>query len=329
MKKPIGHIVPFWNLKIFLSISVAIHLLLFIVLIFIPVIIVEKPPELNVEVFFFPLIAEEDPPLKIIPLKLKPEFREQQDQPLHPEKREKTLSQQEFEPQPHLPMQAEEPNPPLKQKQEGKSETASDPESTAVLLPSQSTPSSEKMENPPPLKVTSTIPPPPPPLASENLDGTPLPNIDFQEELGNVSNLPSPFNGDIAFTPLENPAIDSWDDINKTSPRVESTTIPLRKGEGKTPSILTEFTLPKYAENPKPLYPQEAREKGYQGEVMLKVEVLANGRVGRVEVKKSSGCELLDRSASTAIKQWKFIPAKKGKEEISFWVNIPIKFQLK
>jgi TonB family protein len=85
---------------------------------------------------------------------------------------------------------------------------------------------------------------------------------------------------------------------------------------------------PRYAENPKPIYPQEARERGYQGEVVLKVEVLSNGRVGQIEVRKSSGHELLDRSALTTVKQWRFIPARKGDTAIPLWVNIPIKFQL-
>jgi len=85
---------------------------------------------------------------------------------------------------------------------------------------------------------------------------------------------------------------------------------------------------PKYAENPKPLYPREARNKGIQGEVVLKVEVLSNGLVGEVEVKKSSGHEILDRSALSAVKQWKFTPARRGESTISAWVNIPIKFQL-
>jgi protein TonB len=85
---------------------------------------------------------------------------------------------------------------------------------------------------------------------------------------------------------------------------------------------------PKYAENPKPLYPREARKKGFQGEVVLKVEVLSNGLVGEVEVKQSSGHEILDRSALSAVKRWKFFPAKRGENAISFWVNIPIKFQL-
>jgi len=88
------------------------------------------------------------------------------------------------------------------------------------------------------------------------------------------------------------------------------------------------FVQPKYAENPKPIYPQEARKKGFEGEVILRVEVLSNGRIGQVELKKSSGYELLDRSALATIKQWRFIPAKKGENPISLWVNIPIKFQL-
>jgi TonB family protein len=85
---------------------------------------------------------------------------------------------------------------------------------------------------------------------------------------------------------------------------------------------------PRYAGNPKPVYPQEAREKGYGGEVLLRVEVLSNGRAGQVEVKKSSGHEVLDQSALATVKQWKFNPARKGGIPIPFWVNLPIKFQL-
>jgi TonB family protein len=87
-------------------------------------------------------------------------------------------------------------------------------------------------------------------------------------------------------------------------------------------------TRPKYGDNPKPIYPKEAKEKGYEGEVVLRVEVLVNGRVGQIEIKKSSSYESLDRAALTAVKQWRFIPAKKGDVAIPLWVNIPVKFQL-
>ena len=109
------------------------------------------------------------------------------------------------------------------------------------------------------------------------------------------------------------------------------------KGSGKGGGIFGKMlssrgggngSRPSYAENPKPTYPQEAREKGHQGEVVLRVEVLINGQVGQIEIKKSSGYELLDHSALTTVKQWRFIPAKKGEASIPLWVNIPIKFQL-
>ncbi len=105
------------------------------------------------------------------------------------------------------------------------------------------------------------------------------------------------------------------------------------KGEGIFGKIFSSRgggngTRPRYAENPKPIYPQEAREKGYEGEVVLRVEVLINGRVGQIEIKKSSGHELLDHSALTTVKQWRFIPAKKDEIAIPLWVNIPVKFQL-
>ena len=86
--------------------------------------------------------------------------------------------------------------------------------------------------------------------------------------------------------------------------------------------------LPKYAENPKPIYPQKAQAQGYKGEVLLRVEVLPNGQVGQIEVKKSSGYEILDQSALSTVRKWKFIPAQKGGIAILAWVNIPIKFDL-
>ena len=86
---------------------------------------------------------------------------------------------------------------------------------------------------------------------------------------------------------------------------------------------------PKYAENPKPPYPQEARDKGYQGTVRLKVEVLPDGRAGEIELKESCGFGMLDQSALDTVKKWRFIPATKGKTPISCWVIVPITFQLK
>lgn len=89
------------------------------------------------------------------------------------------------------------------------------------------------------------------------------------------------------------------------------------------------ISLPGYAENPRPVYPQDSKSRREHGNVLLKVEVLANGRVGTVELETSSGYSTLDKSALETVKRWKFIPAKKGKEAVICWVNIPIKFELR
>ena len=99
-------------------------------------------------------------------------------------------------------------------------------------------------------------------------------------------------------------------------------------GGGGSGSYGTGVSYSRHAVNPKPFYPLEAREKGYKGEVLLRVEVLSNGWVGGIEVKKSSGYEVLDQSAFAAVQKWRFIPAMKGGVATPAWVNIPIKFEL-
>jgi len=88
------------------------------------------------------------------------------------------------------------------------------------------------------------------------------------------------------------------------------------------------ITPPVYERTPQPSYPAASRSRGEQGEVLLRVEVMENGRVGQAEVEKSSGHARLDESALAAIRNWRFKPARKGREIVACWVNIPIKFAL-
>jgi protein TonB len=62
--------------------------------------------------------------------------------------------------------------------------------------------------------------------------------------------------------------------------------------------------------------------------VVLKAEILPNGRVGKVRIKRSSGHDILDKSALKAVKKWRFIPAKRGEDPMRIWAEIPIKFEL-
>ena len=77
-----------------------------------------------------------------------------------------------------------------------------------------------------------------------------------------------------------------------------------------------------------PPYPEAARRDGIEGVVMLRFEVLANGKVGTVQVQQSAGREDLDRAAVEAVRTWLFEPARRGKEAVAVWVTLPVRFEL-
>ncbi|WP_261318365.1 energy transducer TonB, partial [Burkholderia cepacia] len=83
-----------------------------------------------------------------------------------------------------------------------------------------------------------------------------------------------------------------------------------------------------YLRNPAPDYPAFAQDQGWEGRVVLRVHVLANGTPDAVDVRTSSGRRMLDNAAVAAVKRWTFVPAKRGDEAVDGWVNVPIDFKL-
>jgi len=77
-----------------------------------------------------------------------------------------------------------------------------------------------------------------------------------------------------------------------------------------------------------PSYPRIAQIRGYQGTVVLRVLVNANGTVLKLNIVKSSGYWILDKSAITAVKDWKFKPGTDGYKKVDMWVEQPIRFKL-
>lgn len=84
-----------------------------------------------------------------------------------------------------------------------------------------------------------------------------------------------------------------------------------------------------YLDNPAPAYPSLSRRSGEEGKVVLRVFVAASGRPDKIEIHASSGFERLDKSASSAVARWKFIPAQQGADAVGAWVLVPIVFSLK
>ena len=83
-----------------------------------------------------------------------------------------------------------------------------------------------------------------------------------------------------------------------------------------------------YGSNPKPKYPAFARSRGWQGQVLLRVKVTAEGRSEAVTLHRSSGHDVQDESAIAAVEKWQFIPAKRGATAVACSVIVPIIFTL-
>ena len=74
--------------------------------------------------------------------------------------------------------------------------------------------------------------------------------------------------------------------------------------------------------------PAAARSRGWQGQVLLRVKVTAEGYSESVTVERSSGHDLLDEAAVTAVEKWRFIPARRGTTAVACTVRVPIIFTL-
>lgn len=101
-----------------------------------------------------------------------------------------------------------------------------------------------------------------------------------------------------------------------------------RAEEGGRPVVALVHAVPRYADNPRPAYPEVARRKGWTGEVQLLVRVAATGGVDRISVHRSSGYSALDRAARRAVRLWRFVPASEAGRKVSSDVLIPIDFRL-
>ena len=87
--------------------------------------------------------------------------------------------------------------------------------------------------------------------------------------------------------------------------------------------------VPRYGDNALPTYPPLARLRGYQGVAVLVVEVLADGRVGQVGISRSTGHEILDRTALEAVRSWKFEPGRREGRPVAMSVAVPVRFVLR
>jgi periplasmic protein TonB len=300
------------------------------------------------------------PPLPVVAVRLEPAVIPPQPQPEREEvRKESPVPRLELTPEPPPPMVAVKiesaviPAPPLQKKEENKKESPVPlPE-----IPSESLPPLATMRPEPAVRPPPPVPPlqrqeeKPPRLSSPEGVSTPQGRVVVAHQDSHVPlgirlpvassnapsaspapiSLPASSGEKVTFTGVSPgvhpPAVSPGTTASPPSSTPSENAVSLLGPPSGSEERYSSARL-RDGENPAPVYPPEAKKKGYQGSVLLRVEVLSNGQVGEIELKKSSGHEILDRSAAAAVKRWKFAPAREGERFVSAWVNIPVKFQL-
>ena len=84
-----------------------------------------------------------------------------------------------------------------------------------------------------------------------------------------------------------------------------------------------------YLRNPAPAYPAMSRRNREEGKVVLRVFVTEEGLPRAVDMRTSSGHARLDDAALEAVRQWRFVPARRGDTPVGAWVIVPIVFSLR
>lgn len=115
-----------------------------------------------------------------------------------------------------------------------------------------------------------------------------------------------------------------------SGPAVEALQTPSQGGGGPPhplPFVEAVFRSPSL-KNPPTQYPPLAIERQWEGRVILRVQVLAHGVAGQINIEHSSGHALLDDAAAQQVKNWHFLPARRGDQPVDSWVKVPIEFKL-
>jgi len=94
------------------------------------------------------------------------------------------------------------------------------------------------------------------------------------------------------------------------------------------PAAETRPSIPAYAHNPAPEYPQSARWEGEEGTVLLRVLVNVSGLPEKIAVARRSGYTSLDRAAEQAVQHWRFTPGTRDGRPVAMQVEVPIRFRL-
>ena len=99
--------------------------------------------------------------------------------------------------------------------------------------------------------------------------------------------------------------------------------------DNRPPRPGADTSVPSYApNNPSFVFPLQALLNQAQGTAIVRVEVLPDGRPGKMWLKQSSGNGLLDRDAQSQLAFWRFNPAIKNGQPVAAWIDVPVVYRL-
>ena len=108
----------------------------------------------------------------------------------------------------------------------------------------------------------------------------------------------------------------------------ESTAKPVASKSGATekPQLVQK---PSFLKRPNaPRYPRLAQRKGIEGTALYEIWLNENGKQIKQELITSSGAQVLDEAALSAIRDWQFSPQLIDGQAIAHRVQIPVRFSL-
>ena len=149
----------------------------------------------------------------------------------------------------------------------------------------------------------------------------------LKKQASNSTPVPSPFSPLVTSGTRENahvtptPAMASMAVSSVQTPQSGSSIHAHNEGGGTS-------ARPDYAKNPIPEYPENARNDGIEGLVIVQVHVSEAGIPIQVALKKTSGHRELDTAAVKAVRHWLFHPALADGKPVVSVVDIPVRFQL-
>jgi periplasmic protein TonB len=180
---------------------------------------------------------------------------------------------------------------------------------TEIITPPVVRPEPPAARPEPPPRKPAKLPEPPRHVVVHKAPPPPAPKLVAAPELPPASNAPTgiaepqpappPVTAPVAAAPAPPPA----------TPRVE---LPVSDAD--------------YLHNPKPAYPPASRRLGEKGKVVLRVLIGVDGTAQDATVLQSSGYDRLDRTALQAVRQWRYVPGKRGGVPEPMWVKVPINF---